>query len=64
MIEDNGKGLESNGFKKREGIITAYQRMYSILNQYNKDKASLEIKSGIKGVEVLIKIPINYKYQL
>jgi tetratricopeptide (TPR) repeat protein len=61
LVRDNGIGIEKQTSKKGVGIIS-YQKLFSILNEKNHQKASLALKNTTMGALVHVKIPVKYTY--
>ncbi|MDO5656578.1 MAG: ATP-binding protein [Flavobacteriaceae bacterium] len=63
LVDDTGKGRKladspDNGI----GIYT-YQKLFSTLNQRNKESATFEITDKKQGTRVEVNIPLNYQYK-
>ncbi|MBB6372618.1 ATP-binding protein [Chryseobacterium shigense] len=61
-IDDSGKGRNQN-ILSDSGIGTStYQKLFTTLNQKNKENAIFEITDKEQGTKVEVKIPKDYKY--
>ena len=62
FVDDNGKGRK-RAISTDSGIGTStYQKLFSTLNQKNKEQATFQIIDKDAGTKVEVKIPVNYKY--
>ncbi len=61
-VDDTGKGRK-HAISLDSGIGTStYQKLFATLNPKNKENATFEIIDKERGTKVVVKIPVEYKY--
>ncbi len=61
-VDDTGKGRQQNVIPDSGIGLSTYQKLFTSLNQKNKDIAIFQIFDKEQGTRVEVKIPQNYKY--